>query len=121
MAEPGRAAREQGRRGFGQWTHMEGRGHVGWPRKGEGGPENGKKKWAEPKWIIETKLFIYSQIFRRLYLVWSKAVLPEIQKFKIKYVFVDFEIRNTFPYWNFSKFGLGFELKFKESLGFKIQ
>jgi hypothetical protein len=31
------------------------------------------------------------------------------------------ELRNSFPHWNFSKFGLDFELKFKEVLGFKIQ
>jgi hypothetical protein len=48
MAEPGRAAREQGRRGFGQWTHMEGRGHVGWPRKGEGAQRMERRNGLSP-------------------------------------------------------------------------
>jgi hypothetical protein len=38
-------------------------------------------------------------------------------KFQIKYGFEACEIRNNFPYRNFSKFSLDFELKFKEALG----
>jgi hypothetical protein len=35
----------------------------------------------------------------------------KLKKFQIKCGFEGFEIRNNFPYWNFSKFGVGFELE----------
>jgi hypothetical protein len=38
-------------------------------------------------------------------------------KFQIKYGFEDFGIRNNFPYWKFSNFGLEFELKTCEASG----
>jgi hypothetical protein len=44
-----------------------------------------------------------------------------LEKFQTKYGFVDNKRRNIFPYWIFSRFALGFELKFHEALGFKIQ
>jgi hypothetical protein len=50
-----------------------------------------------------------------------KNGLPDFKNFQIKYAFEDFEIRNDFTYWSFSKFRLEFELEFKEALGFKIQ
>jgi hypothetical protein len=34
-----------------------------------------------------------------------------LEKFQTKYGFEDFGIRNNFPYWKFSNFGLEFELK----------
>jgi hypothetical protein len=43
-----------------------------------------------------------------------------LEKFQIKYGFVGNEIRNNFPYWNFSKFRIEFELKIKEALGFEL-
>jgi hypothetical protein len=43
------------------------------------------------------------------------------QKNQIEYDFEAFEIRNNFPAWNFSKFGIEFELKIKGALGFEIQ
>jgi hypothetical protein len=44
-------------------------------------------------------------------LIQLKDGLPEIKKFQIKYIFVSNLIRNNFPYWNFSKFGIEFELE----------
>jgi hypothetical protein len=44
-------------------------------------------------------------------LIQLKDGLPEIEKFQIKYIFVSNLIRNNFPYWNFSKFGIEFELE----------
>jgi hypothetical protein len=43
-------------------------------------------------------------------LQWFKTYLPVLQKFQINYGFVETEIRNNFPYWEFSKFGIQFEL-----------
>jgi hypothetical protein len=40
-----------------------------------------------------------------------KGVLTKLKKIQIKYGFEEFEIRNNFPYWNFLKFGVGFELE----------
>jgi hypothetical protein len=60
-------------------------------------------------------------ISKRLELNQLKDELPLLQKLQIKYVFEAFEVRNNFPYWNFPKFRLEFELKFKEALGFEIQ
>jgi hypothetical protein len=43
-----------------------------------------------------------------------------LEKIQIKYGFVGNEIRNNFPYWNFSKYRIEFELKIKEALGFEL-
>jgi hypothetical protein len=48
--------------------------------------------------------------------VQCKTSLPEPEKFEIKYGFKVFEIRNNFPYRNFSTFEMDFELKFRELL-----
>jgi hypothetical protein len=37
------------------------------------------------------------------------------KKNQIEYDFEVFKIRNNFSYWDFSKFGIEFELKFKEA------
>jgi hypothetical protein len=37
-----------------------------------------------------------------------------IKNFQIKYGYEGIKIRNNFAYWNFSKFGIEFELKFRE-------
>jgi hypothetical protein len=44
-------------------------------------------------------------------LIRAKDALPEFNNFQTKYGFVENEIRNNFPFWNFSKFGIEFELK----------
>jgi hypothetical protein len=44
-------------------------------------------------------------------LIPSKDGLPLLETFQIKYGLVGNYIRNNFPYWNFSKFGIEFELK----------
>jgi hypothetical protein len=54
-------------------------------------------------------------------LIESKEELVEFKKFQIKYGFKGFELRNNFPYWNFSKFEIEFEFKNQVALGFEIQ
>jgi hypothetical protein len=44
----------------------------------------------------------------------SKQDLPLPQKFEIKYGWKVFEIRNNFPYKDFLRLKMGFELKFRE-------
>jgi hypothetical protein len=39
----------------------------------------------------------------------SRGDLLELEKIEIKYESVGFEIRNKFPYWNFSRFEMGFK------------
>jgi hypothetical protein len=46
-------------------------------------------------------------------LIQTKTDTPVLQKFGIKYVWKLFEIRNNFPYSNFSRFEMEFELKFR--------
>jgi hypothetical protein len=41
--------------------------------------------------------------------------LSELENFQIKYGFEGFEIRNNFPYRNFSRFEKDFELKFEKA------
>jgi hypothetical protein len=45
-----------------------------------------------------------------------KMCLMLLQKFQIKYGWYDLEIRNKFPYRNFSRFKMEFELKIRELL-----
>jgi hypothetical protein len=45
-----------------------------------------------------------------------KNSLPEFENFQIKYGCGALEIRKKFSYWNFSKFGLEFELNSREFL-----
>jgi hypothetical protein len=54
-------------------------------------------------------------------LIQIKDGLPEIKEFQAKYGFVDNLIRNNFTYWDSSCFGIEFELKIKEALGFEFQ
>jgi hypothetical protein len=51
----------------------------------------------------------------------TKDALPLLKKILIRYEFIENEIRNNFPYWNVLTFGIEFELKFKEAIGFEIQ
>jgi hypothetical protein len=44
----------------------------------------------------------------RLNLIQSKTGLPKLQKFKTKYGWQVVEIRNNFPYRNFSRFEMDF-------------
>jgi hypothetical protein len=46
----------------------------------------------------------------------SKWCLPLLEKLEIKYGWKELEIRNNFPYTNFSRFEKEFELKFRELL-----
>jgi hypothetical protein len=46
----------------------------------------------------------------------SKICLPVLGKLEVKYGWKELEIRNNFPYRNFSRFEKEFELKFRELL-----
>jgi hypothetical protein len=46
----------------------------------------------------------------------SERCLPLLQKFQIKNVWEEIEIRNNFSYRNFSRFEIEFELKIRELL-----
>jgi hypothetical protein len=39
---------------------------------------------------------------------------PELEFFEIKYGCEGIKVRNDFPYWNFSKFSIEFELKIRK-------
>jgi hypothetical protein len=45
----------------------------------------------------------------------SKLDFPGLEKFEMKYGFEGFDVWNNFPYRNFLKFKLDFELKFREA------
>jgi hypothetical protein len=49
------------------------------------------------------------------HLIRSKIDLNKLENFEIKYVAIGFELRNNFPYSNFSRFEMEFELKFRDS------
>jgi hypothetical protein len=50
-----------------------------------------------------------------------KKYLSELEHFEIKYGWKGCEIRNNFPYSNFIRFRMEFELKFRKGLGVEIQ
>jgi hypothetical protein len=62
----------------------------------------------------------FKKISNEFELFWSKGEHTMLQKFQINYVFEGKQIRNKFPYRNFSKFGVEFELKPKESLRLEV-
>jgi hypothetical protein len=64
---------------------------------------------------------LFKKFQTNLNLVPSKDGPTKLKKFQVKYVFEGNEIRNKFPYMNFLKFGVEFEVKFKESLRLEIQ
>jgi hypothetical protein len=64
--------------------------------------------------LAQRKIYFFQKLFNIFELIRSKGDVPVIQNFQIKYGFEYFEIWNNFPYWNFSKFGLEFELKIME-------
>jgi hypothetical protein len=53
-------------------------------------------------------------------LPWFKIHLPELESFQVKYGFEGFEVRNNFPYRNFLRFEVEFELKCREPIGGKF-
>jgi hypothetical protein len=68
-------------------------------------------EWTGPKAQCGF-LFIqnYSNEFE---LIWSKGRHPLLEIFQIKYGIEWFEERNNFPYRNYFRFGIEFEIKFK--------
>jgi hypothetical protein len=73
------------------------------------GRPRGKDNRPDPRGIV--KKYLIQIDFN---LQWFKTYLPLLKKFQLKYVFVENEIRNSVPHWSFSKFGMKFELKFRE-------
>jgi hypothetical protein len=69
-----------------------------------------KRKMARPKEIVQD-FYVFKEFSTDSNLKWSKGCLTILKKLQIKYEFVGNYIRNNFPYWNFSKFGIEFELK----------
>ncbi len=71
-----------------------------------------KEKRKENGFNSNLKLIfqIYSNLIR------FKQDLPELRKFEIKYEWKVFNIRNNFPYKEFLRFKMDFELKFREAL-----
>jgi hypothetical protein len=69
------------------------------------GRPRGKDNGPDPRGIVKKYLI---QIDSNLQ--WFKTYLPLLEKFQLKYVFVENEIRNNVPHWSFSKFGMKFEL-----------
>jgi hypothetical protein len=49
-------------------------------------------------------------------LIQFKTDLPDVKNFGIKYGWKGLDLRNSFSYWNFSRFRREFELKFREDL-----
>jgi hypothetical protein len=113
---------EQGREGWSGWlvgpscSERERERGRAWAR----GPARGKEKWVWPKEILE--FFICSNNFQMSLNCFDEKVdLPRSKNFKTKYVFEGNQIRNKFPYRNFSKFGVEFELKFRVFIRLEIQ
>jgi hypothetical protein len=89
---------------------------VNGSRRGRGGPERHSARgltWFEIEIRIQTRSndFKFSSDFYSF-----KRWLPLLQNFKIKYGWKELEIRSNFPYYNFSRFKMEFELKIRELL-----
>jgi hypothetical protein len=87
-----------------------------WEKNRGGGVRACGPRWAgySGPSLKNSPPFYYSKFSNRLGLIRLNNDFPLLKNFQIKYVFEAFKIRNNFPHWNFSKFGLGFELKIKE-------
>jgi hypothetical protein len=72
-----------------------------------------KKKWTRPKATVPPSK--YSKNSNGFEWICLNDGLPLHKKFRTKYGFVDNKIRNNFPYRNFSRFEMKFELKFSEA------
>jgi hypothetical protein len=138
--------KERGMGGFGRSTAKR-RGDEGW--RSSGAPSTGKGPGAAEaatgrrlrthtgvgvwsrngSWgvcygpgLVKSAFSELNQIFSNgLELILSKDGLLVLENFQIKHGCAGNQIRNNFPYWNFSKFRIEFELKMKEALGFKIK
>jgi hypothetical protein len=112
----GRSSERARRRGVGRLVSGEKgqrvRGRVGhawntWTSRGEG------KKWVGPEGT--GGFLIYSNKFQLARNVLLMGGPTRLQKFQIKYVRKEIEIRNNFSYRNVSRFEMEFELKFREA------
>jgi hypothetical protein len=72
----------------------------------------GERLRTGPRWIV---IFLFIQKFSKAWIDSIKRDLSHAKKIQIKYGFEAFEISNNFTYRNFSKFGIEFKLKIKES------
>jgi hypothetical protein len=94
------AVREQGSRQR-AWTARERVGRLG-KKRARSGPRE------------QCRLGFKTNFQNEHDLIRSKTGFILIKKIQIKYGCDGIKIRNNFPYWNFSKFGIEFELKFRE-------
>jgi hypothetical protein len=70
--------------------------HV-WATSGRLGQSWEEGERASPK-MNSTLFYLFESFPKRLELIRSKDVLSVLEKFRIKYGFDDFGIRNNFPY-----------------------
>jgi hypothetical protein len=82
-----------------------GRGYDSWVRAGK----RKERKRKQNQFKIEIDTSNYSNLIQ------FKQDLPELRKFEIKYGWKVFEIKNNFPYKDFLRFEINFELKFREA------
>jgi hypothetical protein len=68
---------------------------------------------------VHSAIYYLTQVQTSLILNWPKRCLPELEKIQIKYGFAGNRIGNNFFDWNFSRFRIELELKFREPLRVK--
>jgi hypothetical protein len=92
----------------------ERQGGNGAPTRGPGwhsvGRRGSNSVWTETKIQTRPNWFQIPSNFD-----YFKHDFPWLQKFETKYGWKVFEIRNNFPYRDFLRFEMDFELKFRES------
>jgi hypothetical protein len=91
------------------------RGEAAW-RAGRRGADKWGQQHSAPNSVFKLNQVYFKQIqicpnFDRY-----KRCVTVLKKLEIKYGWKDLEIRNNFPYRNFSRFEKEFELKFRELL-----
>jgi hypothetical protein len=88
-------------------------GPGAWATVGDSGPAWGEGGQVGPK-RNSIRFDLFKKISNGFELIRFKYGLNVLERFQIKYGIVGDEIRNNFPYWNFSEFGLEFESKIVE-------
>jgi hypothetical protein len=125
----GRGALMQGELGMGLKDGMQGRGrsdrrqrwrpcYAGargrpqrWKREASHGPSRKGRRVGR----FQKNNNPFSKKIKNAWIDLIKRGHPFLENFQIKYGIEDLEIENNFPYWSFSKFGIEFELKIKET------
>jgi hypothetical protein len=88
------------------------------PTRGAAGEQRGCR-WAGP--LLQCTFLLFKYFSNWFALIQSKGYLPLHKLFQIKHGRVYNWIANRFPYWNFSKFGMEFELKIRELIWAKFE